>query len=240
MPSISKVFNIPEDYTLEQLKSSYITIIENLSKSDRSDIEKDLLSDQYKKLYKQGKQLYLERVAFDTELEPNDNTHNNNNNYNNNNTSNLHDRFDEFRRLNPFEMAPYNFGYSRYPPRRYYDPFTTFDNVFGQMMNHMGNLDYHDNVDKLNITNKPDQKDQTSNPNIKSQVYSYSSSYRSTSNPDGSRTIIESKSESKNRDNKKTINAYKKMPDGKIIPLTDSELKQIESTCNNDLDRITN
>ena len=53
--SVSKVFNVPEDYTLEQLKKSYIETIDNLYKSDRTEVEKQLLSTQYKQMYKFGK-----------------------------------------------------------------------------------------------------------------------------------------------------------------------------------------
>lgn len=225
MPSISKVFNIPENYSLEELKTSYINIIENLSKSDRSEIEKDLLTEQYKKLYKQGKQLYLERVSFETDVEHNDNS------------NELYDRFDiadrfgfgEIQRWDPFGISPYPYAYgnSRNMSRIYNDPFSRFDNVFGQMMGHMN---------QMNQMNRGTD----SNSNIKSQVYSYASSYRSTTNPDGSRTIIESKSESKNGDKKKTINAYKKMSDGKIIHLSEDEMKQIENSYQNDSKQITN
>lgn len=218
MPSISKVFDIPEDYTLEQLKSSYISIIENLSKSDKSDIEKDLLSEQYKKLYKQGKQIYLERMTYDTELEPNE--------------INLFDRFNDFGRFNPFEFSPYNNYYNQNQTKKFQDPFSKFDNIFGLITN---------NVDKINGNGNGN-----GNSNIKSQVYSYSSSYESKINQDGSRTIIESKSESKNGDKKNTINAYKKMSDGKIVPLNEDEIKQIENyhhiqnKNNNDNKKITN
>jgi hypothetical protein len=225
MPSISKVFNIAENYSLEELKNSYINIIENLSKSDRSEIEKDLLSEQYKKLYKQGKKLYLERVTFETDIEANDNS------------NELYDRFDRHDRFgfgdlgswDPFIISsyPYTYGNSRNISRRYNDPFSRFDNVYGEMMNQMNQ------IHQMNI-------ESNSNSNIKSQVYSYSSSYRSTTNPDGSRTIIESKSESKNGDKKKTINAYKKMSDGKIIPLSEDEMKQIENSHQNDSKQITN
>lgn len=246
MPSISKVFGVPEDYTLEQLKSSYINIIENLTKSDKSEVEKDLLSEQYKKLYKHGKKLYLERVSYDIELEQNENlnntTNNHLNNHLNNHSNNLYYRFDEFIRWNPFELTPFNFGYEyqryprypRYPSRRLQDPFSTFDSVFGQMMSQMDNLLNMDNSELNNSVNSVNSTNST-NSNTRSQVYSYSSSYRSTSNPDGSRTIIKSKSESKNGDKNKTINAYKKMPDGKTIPLTEEEMKQIENSNHNGL-----
>ena len=71
MPSILEIFNIPKNYTLEQLKSSYIKILENLYKSNKSNIEKDLLADQYKRLYKQAKQMYMNRTIFNTNIEAN-------------------------------------------------------------------------------------------------------------------------------------------------------------------------
>ena len=67
--SVSKVFNVPEDYTLEQLKKSYIEIIDNLYKSDRTDVEKELLKAQYRQLYKFGKSEYLERISMETDIE---------------------------------------------------------------------------------------------------------------------------------------------------------------------------
>ena len=224
MPSISKVFNIPENYSLKELKTSYINRIDNISKSDRTQIEKYFFSEQYKKFYKKGIKLYLERVAFETDIDHNDNS------------NDLYDRFDRFdfgelERSNPFGMNQngYSYGNSRIMSRRYNDPFSRFDNVFGQMMNQMNR--------EIDLNSKSNSK---SNSNIKSQVYSYASSYRSTTNPDGSRTIIESKSESKNGDKKKTINAYKKMSDGKIIPLSEDEMKQIENSYQNESKQITN
>ena len=175
MPNILQVFNIQENYTLEELKKSYLNIIENLSKSNNTQIEKDLLLDQYTKLYKQAKQLCIERTSLDIDTESNN--------------------FLSIRNRNRNNM------------------FNSFflNNVFGEMINKTNKID--------NINYK--------NP----QIYSYSSSksYSSKINPDGSSTIIESKSESKNGSNNKTINAYKKLPNGKIVPLSDKELKQIEN-----------
>jgi hypothetical protein len=62
--NISKVFYIREDYTLEELKKSYIEIIEKLYISDRTQIEKNLLTNQYKQFYKEGKQKYLDRTSM--------------------------------------------------------------------------------------------------------------------------------------------------------------------------------
>jgi len=191
--SVSKVFGVPEDYTLEQLKKSYIEMINNLYKSDRTEVEKQLLIAQYKQMYKFGKSQYLEKVSMETDMEETIYP------YNSSHCGEL-DLFDRFERMheNVFEHSK--------RIRRTYNPFSMFDNVFR-------------NVEQ-NISN--------SNPNPNSKVYSYSSSYSSNTNPDGSRTIIEKKSESTNGDKKQTINAYKKMPDGKTVPLSEDEMKGLE------------
>ena len=189
--SVSKVFGVPEDYTLEQLKKSYIEIIDNLYKSDRTEVEKELLKAQYRKLYKFGKSQYLEKVSMETDMETP--------NYSTGSGGEL-DLFDRFERMH--ENA---FGLSN-RMRRSYNPFSMFDNVFR------------------------DLKSNHSNSN--SKVYSYSSSYSSNTNPDGSRTIIERKSETTNGDKKQTVNAYKKMPDGKTIPLTEDEIAKLEKFTN--------
>jgi hypothetical protein len=187
MPSIYEVFNIPKDYNLDQLKKSYINIIENLSKSDRNQIEKGLLAEQYKRFYKLGKKEYFDRMyQEDTDVEY----------YQNNNL------FDRFDRLGFGELSIFDpFG------RNFQDPFVRINSVFNEMNKNMYNTDYNN-----------------------SKVYSYSSSYRSTSNNDGSTTIIELKSENKNGEKNKTINAFKKSSDGKIIPLSEDEMKQIENS----------
>jgi len=189
--SVSKVFGVPEDYTLEQLKKSYIEIIDNLYKSDRTEVEKELLKAQYRKLYKFGKSQYLEKVSMETDMETP--------NYSTGSGGEL-DLFDRFERMH--ENA---FGLSN-RMRRSYNPFSMFDNVFR------------------------DLKSNHSNSN--SKVYSYSSSYSSNTNPDGSRTIIERKTETTNGDKKQTVNAYKKMPDGKTIPLTEDEIAKLEKFTN--------
>lgn len=205
--SVSKVFGVPEDYTLEELKKSYIDIIENLLKSDRTQVEKDLLTDQYKKLYHRGKQMYLERVSMETDVEYPSNYVSNYPYYSSygsisydNSHSNELDLFDKFDR-----MFDGNYGLSERMRRRY-NPFSMFDNIYSQM-------------DK--------QINQNMNQNSNTKVYSYSSSYSSKTNPDGSTTFVEKKSESTNGDKKKTINAWKKMPDGKIVNLSDDEMKEI-------------
>lgn len=193
--SVSKVFGVPEDYTLEQLKKSYIEIIDNLYKSDRTEVEKELLKAQYRKLYKFGKSQYLEKVSMETDMETP--------NYSTGSGGEL-DLFDRFERMH--ENA---FGLSN-RMRRSYNPFSMFDNVFRDL--------------KSNHSN--------SNSNSNSKVYSYSSSYSSNTNPDGSRTIIERKTETTNGDKKQTVNAYKKMPDGKTIPLTEDEIAKLEKFTN--------
>lgn len=203
--SVSKVFGVPENYTLEQLKKSYIETIDNLYKSDRTEVEKELLKAQYRQLYKFGKSQYLEKVSMETDMEtPNYPYHSN---YSTGYGGEL-DLFDRFERMQ--ENA---FGLSN-RIRRSYNPFSMFDNVFR-------------NVEQ-NFSNSNSNPNSNSNSNSNSKVYSYSSSYSSNTNPDGSRTIIERKSESTNGDKKQTINAYKKMPDGKTIPLTEDEMKQLE------------
>lgn len=200
--SVSKVFGVPEDYTLEQLKKSYIEIIDNLYKSDRTDVEKELLTTQYKQMYKFGKRQYLEKVSFETDMEVS------NYPYNSTHCNEL-DLFDRFERMheNAFEHS------NRI--RRTYNPFSMFDNVFRNVEKNLSNYSNDNN-----------------NSNSNSKVYSYSSSYSSNTNPDGSRTIIEKKIESTNGDKKQTINAYKKMPDGKTVPLTEDEMKGLEKFTN--------
>jgi len=193
--SISKVFSVSEDYTLEQLKKSYVEIMKKLYDSDMTQIEKDLLSNQYKKMYYKGKQLYLDRISMESDIEyP---THN----YTLNNTE-LYDKFDR--------MFDNSFGLGRNYIRTY-NPFSMYENIFSQL---------------------DSQFNHKTNTNNNSQVYSYSSSYSSKTNSDGSKTIVEHKSESTNGDKKKTINTYKKMPNGQVINLTEDEIKQLEKMSN--------
>lgn len=202
--SVSKVFGVPEDYTLEQLKQSYINLMENLFKSNKTQVEKDLLASQYKKIYHYGKQMYLERVSMDTDIEYPSIPSISFNHSSNSNELDLFDRFDRFDR-----MFDNSLGFGQ-RIRRIYNPFSMYDNVFNQ----------------LNKNNK------SFNSNSNSNIYSYSSSYSSNTNPDGSRTIIEKKSETTNGEKKKTINAYKKMPDGTIVNLSEDEIKQLEKISN--------
>lgn len=197
--SVSKVFGVPEDYTLEQLKKSYIEMIDNLYKSDKTEVEKQLLATQYKQMYKFGKSQYLEKVSMETDMEVPNYPSTNSTDY-----GGELDLFDRFERMheNVFEHSK--------RIRRTYNPFSMFDNVFRNVEQNISNSNPNPN----------------SNPN--SKVYSYSSSYSSNTNPDGSRTIIEKKSESTNGDKKQTINAYKKMPDGKTVPLSEDEMKGLE------------
>ena len=213
--SVSKVFGVPEDYTLEQLKKSYIEIIDNLYKSDRTEVEKELLKAQYRQLYKFGKSQYLEKVSMETDMEaPNYPYYSN---YSTGSGGEL-DLFDRFERMheNAFGLSnrmrrsqPHKNSLGKFY-KRSYNPFSMFDNVFRDL--------------KSNHSN--------SNSNSNSKVYSYSSSYSSNTNPDGSRTIIERKTETTNGDKKQTVNAYKKMPDGKTIPLTEDEMARLEKITN--------
>ena len=60
--SVSQVFNIPENYSLEDLKKSYKNIIDNLIISNRTNIEKQLLANQYTELYRLGKNKFYQRT----------------------------------------------------------------------------------------------------------------------------------------------------------------------------------
>lgn len=179
--SVSKVFGVPEDYTLEQLKKSYIDLMENLFKSNKTEIEKDLLASQYKQLYHQGKQIYLNKESMKTDIE-----------------------YSPYLFDKTFDNS-LSFGQRI---RRIYNPLSMCDNIFNQLNNNF------------------------SNSYSNSNVYSYSSSYSSNTNSDGSRTIIKQKTESTNGDKKKTINAFKKMPDGSIVNFTEDEMKQLEKMSN--------
>jgi hypothetical protein len=64
METLSKIFSIREDYTLEELKKSYIEIIKKIYESDKTQVEKNLLTNQYNQFYKQGKQQYLDRSTM--------------------------------------------------------------------------------------------------------------------------------------------------------------------------------
>ena len=192
--SVSEVFGVPKDYTLEQLKKSYIDIMENLLKSDRTKVEKDLLADQYKKLYHKGKQMYLQRVSAETDIEYSYNS------YPNQNQLDLFDKFDR--------MIDGSYGLSK--RMQEYNPFTMFDNMYSRMNKY---------TDKYT--------DQHMNQHANTKVYSYSSTHSSKINPDGSTTVIEKKTESTNGNKKKTINAWKRMPDGKIVNLSDDEMKEL-------------
>lgn len=205
--SVSKVFGVPEDYTLEQLKKSYIEIVDNLCKSDRTEVEKKILANQYKHIYKIGKKQYVDKISMeiDTEIP--------NHNYSTNNRElNLFDRFGRFETM-------YNNSIGL-PNRVSYNPFMMFDNVYNNIDSNLyNNSNFNTNLNSKN-----------------SKVYSYSSSYSSNYNPDGSQTVIERKSESKNGDKKQTVNAYKKMPNGDTLPLTEDEMKQLEKITNLQID----
>lgn len=187
--SVSKIFNIPENYTLEQLKISYIDIMNNLFKSDRTEIEKNLLANQYKHNYEKAKKIYFNKLNMN-----NKNNFLNQSTYSNTNFNN----FEELDYVNKFDRINENSFVFGDRIRRTYNPFSMFDDVFKNFESNQSN------------------------------IYSYSNSYVSNSNPDGSRTIIEKKSESNNGDKKQTINAFKKMPNGESIPLTQEEMKQLD------------
>lgn len=52
MDNYYKVFGISENYTLAELKQSYINIIKKLYKSDKTKVEKEILEKEYTKMYK--------------------------------------------------------------------------------------------------------------------------------------------------------------------------------------------
>ena len=128
--SVSRVFGVPEDYTLEQLKKSYIDIIDKLLNSDRTQIEKDLLADQYKKLYHRGKQLYLDRVSMESDVEyPNQYYQTSNRYYPD--ELDLHNRFERM-----FETGGFGLRRNNMIP---YNPFSMYDNIFTQLNNQSKN-----------------------------------------------------------------------------------------------------
>ena len=51
MPNIYKVFNLRNDFSLEELKSSYNNLLNELNNKQMSDIDKEILTDRYKQLY---------------------------------------------------------------------------------------------------------------------------------------------------------------------------------------------
>ena len=116
----------------------------------------------------------------------------------------------------------------------HFDRFDRFDRFFDNL-----NASTQLNSTQLNST-QSDQSDQSSQPNQKRpnvNIYSYSSSYKSTLNEDGSRTIIESKAENKNGEKNNIINAYKKMPNGEVVQFTEDEMKQLQHS---NLNQLTN
>lgn len=204
--------------------------MDKLYKSDRTEVEKQLLTTQYKQLYKFGKSQYLEKVSMETDMEvPNYPSTHSNHSTGYGGELNLFDKFERMQENafglsnrirrspkkinNVYFLEPHKNSLGKFY-KRSYNPFTMFDNVFR-------------NVEQ-NFLNS--NSDTNPNPNSKpnSKVYSYSSSYSSNTNSDGLCTIIERKSESVNGDKKQTINAYKKMPDGKTVPLSEEEMVRLE------------
>lgn len=93
-----------------------------------------------------------------------------------------------------------------------------------------GELNLFDKFERMqeNVFRNVEQNFSNPNSKLNSKVYSYSSSYSSNTDSDGLCTIIERKSESVNGDKKQTINAYKKMPDGKTVPLSEEKMVRLE------------
>jgi hypothetical protein len=202
MPNIYKVFGLNNDFSLDELKNSYNNLINQLNNDlAKSEIEKEILLDKYKQLYKEAKFLYKQNQydklrKLDGETE--------------NQQINLFDRIDN-NRINRFNLAnTYGFGNNS---------FDSFNDLFNYELNRFNRIDnFFDNLD------------QQTQSNIK--TYSYGSSYKSTLNDDGSKTIIESKYENKNGEHNKVLNAYKKMANGEVVQFTEDEMKELEKEQN--------
>jgi hypothetical protein len=182
--TIIKVFNISENYSLEELKKSYIDIIDKLYQSDKTQVEKDLLYDQYKKLYLKGKQIYFYRERI------NENS------------------YDFANRI-----------------RRIYNPLSMFDKM-------IENFTLDKNYSNIPNTNTNTNTTTNTNYNVYSHLHSQSSSYISNTNPDGSKTVIKKETRITNGDENKTIDFYKILPDGKKVPLSLDEIKQLNKFSN--------
>jgi hypothetical protein len=204
MPNIYKVFNLKDEFSLEELKSSYNNLLNKLNNKQMSDIDKEILTDRYKQLYKEAKHVYKQNQYYKLSKLDDDSE----------SRIDLFDRFDRFDRFTGFDR----FNNFLSPLNNFVDHFDRFDRFF----------------DNLNVQNQQNQQNQ-SRPNV--NMYSYSSSYKSTLNEDGSRTIIESKAENKNGEKNNIINAYKKMPNGEVVQFTEDEMKQLQ---NNNLNQLTN
>jgi len=184
MSNIYKVFNLNNDYTLEDLKRSYNNIKNKLINDDhKSDIEKEILLDKYKQLYRQAKQIFKQNQYYKLSKLDNDSEIESEQIY-------LDNKLDVFNR----------FGINQF--------------------NHVNNLLNSFNDNKISSFNRSDKQ------NI--STYSYSSSYESKLNNDGSKTVIESKYENKNGDKKNIINAYRKMPNGEIVKFSENEMRELE------------
>ncbi len=122
MSNFFEVFNISQNYTLEQLKKSYINIVENLFKSNKTNVEKKLLASKYKELYliakqqklNQSKQLNLPKSYFyssstisTSHIEPNGVIHTTQQNYINNNGK-QEKNIDEYKKLPNGQIIPIN------------------------------------------------------------------------------------------------------------------------------------
>jgi len=195
MPTVNEVFNLSDNFTLEELKNSFKKKVDLVIRSNLNRIDKELLIDEYNQYYKLGTQIYWSKTNIGMESQKaNRSTELNKIKFPQNNLS----VFNPFDEQNIFDQIN----------SRFMDPIYRFDNVFNELNQINSNF------------NKSIESSQFSSP----QIYSYSSTYKSKTNPDGSTTIIESKSQSTNGDNKKMFNAYKKMPDGRVIPFREEEI----------------
>jgi len=180
MSNIYKIFNLNDDFTLNELKNAYTNIKKNIQNNYNSldSYDKEILFEKYKELYETAKCLLRER--------------DNKRKYINTRNQirlmqNQYDKLDLFNKLYDFNILNKS------------NLFEKMDKIF-------------DKIDTKTSTN----------------TYSYNSSYKSILNPDGSNTVIETKTENKNGEKSNIINAYKKMPDGKIVPFSSSEIEQLQ------------
>lgn len=187
MDNIKKIFNLSDDNSLDELKNSFKTKLIELHNCNLSDIDKQLLFEQYESKYRIGKKLIndknINKYKISTQI--------NENNYENS-------------KINQYHNYPTNLIYK--------NPFLNFTNLLNKIEKDF-NSEYHES--------------NNTNSNSNNKFYGYYNSHQSIMNPDGTKIVIEKKKKSINGKNEIIKNYYKKMPDGKIIPLTDKEVKTL-------------
>jgi hypothetical protein len=200
MSNIYKIFNLNDDFTLEELKDAYINLKKNI-KNNYNFLEfhdKEILFEKYKELYETAKYILRERDNKRKHIDINQFKL----------MQNQHDKLNLLNKLYDFDILN----------RKNLLLFERKSNLF-------------DKMDK--IFDKIDRSINTS-----TNTYSYNSSYKSILNPDGSNTVIETKTENKNGEKNDFINAYKKMPNGEIVPFSSSEIKQIQLMQNSNTNKF--